>query len=319
LRARADWSRFLLTEVTRGGQIIVWRYDGAWTALGQSVVTLSAGQTDVLSTVAYGSTIAVRWNGVDQFSVQDVNDAAGTRAGIYFGTYSVGGARPTLDNFGVQVTAAAPPAPVAPVAAGNCNAAVNGASDFFNRTPPTGSLGCANGTGQAWVSPSDSAWTICATAYGCAIAPAGGEAWASLETHLTSQRVTAQLRARSAAAQGMGAVVARMTDYSSDLLWAGLAPDGTVDVWILSGGVWTQAPGAPVTTPYTSNVSRKLDLTVSGSLMRVYVDDALVYGPYDVGAAPAGATRAGMYAALADPAATSWPQFDSFAVASGPP
>src|SRR5262249_53587017 len=77
VRARADWSRFLLAEVTRGGQIIIWRYDGGWTALGQSVVTLSAGQTDVLSANAYGSTIAVKWNGVDQFSVQDSADSAG--------------------------------------------------------------------------------------------------------------------------------------------------------------------------------------------------------------------------------------------------
>jgi len=109
-----------------------------------------------------------------------------------------------------------------------------------------------------------------------------------------------------------------MSGFSSDLLWAGLGADGTVDVWVLSGGTWTEAAGAPLTTPYTASVSRKLEVSVSGTLLRVYVDAALVFGPYDVGAAPAGATQAAIYASLADPAAANWPQFDSFAVASEP-
>ena len=317
IRARADWSRFLLAEVTRGGQIIVWRYDGGWTALGQSLVTLDGGQSDELSAVASGSTIAVRWNGVDQYSVQDTADAAGTYAGIYFGTYSIAGLRPMLDNFGVQATTVAPATPGPSVAPGSCGSAT-GASDFFNRTPPTGSLGCANGSGQAWTAPVDSAWTICGGNSACALAPAGGESWIALNANLSGQRVTAQLQPRSATAQGMAGIAARMSGFNSDMLWAGLDPSGQVDVWILASGAWRQATGAPLSTGYRANVARKLEIGVSGTLMSVYVDDARVFGPYDVGPAPAGATWAAMYAQASDGAAINWPLFDSFAVTAWP-
>src|SRR5207302_4795668 len=90
-----------------------------WTALGQAVVTVSS--SDTLTAIAYGSTIAVNWNGVFQLSVQDTNDTAGTSAGIYFGTYSYNGNRPTLSGFSVTPTGSAPPTPGAPVAPPTCN------------------------------------------------------------------------------------------------------------------------------------------------------------------------------------------------------
>src|SRR5205823_3606317 len=93
VRARAGWDRFLLAEISAAGQLILWRYDGAWTALDSANVPLAAGSQHTLGASASGSTVVVTWDGVEQLAVTDATDSTATYAGMHVGT---SGLRPTL-------------------------------------------------------------------------------------------------------------------------------------------------------------------------------------------------------------------------------
>ena len=55
VRARANWSRFLLVELTNAGELILWRYDGGWTALGYQTLALATGSQHTVGAAASGS------------------------------------------------------------------------------------------------------------------------------------------------------------------------------------------------------------------------------------------------------------------------
>jgi hypothetical protein len=314
VRARADWSRFLLVELTGTGEAILWRYDGAWTALGWGSVPLAAGSTHVLGATAVGSVVGVRWDGVDLFAATDVVDAAATSAGIYVGTGDPAD-RPTLDNFGA---AAGTPSGLTPP---SCDALAPtpavGASDSFDRTGCGGALGRAD-SGQVWETAPDSAWALCANTRACPLAPADGESWARLDTQLVDQRVSAIVAPRPGA-DGMAGLFARgSADWVSDQVWVGLDATGHLEVWVLADGGWGDGAAGAADTGLDASTSRTLTVSVVGTALRVYVDGALAIGPVAVPTAPPGATMAGIYAATTDPSSTSWPQFESFTVTNGP-
>jgi hypothetical protein len=313
-RARSGWDRFLLAELTQAGQIIVWRYDGSWTALGQAIVSLSNGSSNTLAAIGDTTTAAVTWNGTQVLSVADINDATATYGGIYVGVASSAGSRPTLDDFvattgpGVTQVATATSTPT-----GATPTPGIGASDSFNRTSTSGSLGRAD-SGQAWQTDSASTWAICSNVRACPVAPVGGEAWARVETNLVDQRITVVTTTRPTTSSGMAGVFARSSaDFQTDLIWVGLDATGRIEVWTLSNGSWSGAAVASKNTSLNSSVQRTLVAQVAGTQLKVYVDDTTT-PQLTVTVPSSSSTMAGIYSANTDAAAGNWPMFESFSV-----
>lgn len=312
VRARSGWDRFLLAEVTPVGQLILWRYDGGWTALASATVALAPGSQHTLGVSANGATIVVAWDGAEQLSATDVVDAAATGAGLYVGT---AGGRPTLDDFSVTASNALAPAST-PIAA-TCTPGGAGASDGFGRSAPPGWLGCAD-SGQAWQNAPDSAWTTCGDALACPLVPAGGSSWTRIETGLTAQRVSATIAPRPAGARGQAGLVLGLTpDWSTNMLYVGLDSAGVAEIWTVVNGAWSSSAVASVATSKDAAVARRLEARASGSAVTVLVDDAPVLGPVAVPTPPANGTMAGLFADLTGPVA-EWPRFGAFAATAGP-
>ncbi|HEY3110774.1 MAG TPA: hypothetical protein VGL23_18595 [Chloroflexota bacterium] len=312
VRARGGWDRFLLAEVSTAGQLILWRYDGAWTALDSATIALAAGSRHTLGVSTHGSSIVVTWDGIEQLAVADVDDPSATAAGIYIGTAD---SRPTLDDVSVTPSNDLPPLPTA--VPPTCAAPGSGASDGFKRKAPAGSLGCAD-SGQSWQNAVDSAWTICDDQRACALAPTGSSSWARIETGLTAQRVSATIAPRSAGAVGQAGILVGLTpDWTTSMLYVGLDAAGVAEVWSVVNGTWSSAPLASAPTGKDATSARTLEARTSGASLELFVDGARVLGPIQVPATPANGTMAGLYADTSGPIAT-WPQFSAFAVAPGP-
>ncbi len=325
VRARSDWSRMLLIEVDYYGNVTVWRYaQPYWSAFATAQVTLSAGSTNTLSATASGSTLQVLWNGATISGLpvlSDIDDTLGTGAGIYVGNFGTSARWPSLDDFTVSAaTAVSPtpsPTPVPPTATPTSTPSGptatpfgTGASDSFNRS--SGPIGKAD-SGQFWYSDG-SDWQICSSSVACVTNPAGYN-YVRLDTNLTDQRVTVKLKSRSSS-PSPGGIIARVTsDWATNMVYVDLSTDGTVDIWELVNGTWTQLGNQ--TSAYNSTVDRTLQARLSGTSLEVYVDGNLVAGPITVTNPPFSATYAGLYGQTTGSSA-NWPQFDNFSVVAGP-
>jgi hypothetical protein len=326
VRARSDWSRLLLAEIDHAGLVTLWRYQAPyWRSIGSGQMRLEAGSSHTLEATAYGSTIALTVDGAPVPglpSVADVDDTAGTHAGVYVGARGDATVWPTLDGFLVEApTAEPPPVPTPPPSAaadptttpGGATATPwpAGAADAFDR-PDGGSLGRAD-SGRDWQTDGSS-WGVCASR-ACSVGPPASGNYVRIETNLTDQRVTVTLPARPAAARGSAGLIVRVTpDWNTQLLWVGLDPAGGVELWTLTNGVWSSGPVASATTGRAATSSHVLQVRASGTSLTVWLDGAPVLGPVTVPAAPPNATRAGLYADTGDPQ-PNWPTFDDFGVA----
>jgi hypothetical protein len=177
------------------------------------------------------------------------------------------------------------------------------------------SLGKAD-SGQFW-GTDGSSWATCSSAYACTSGPPNSGNYARLDANLTDQKVTIVSKARGSGSTGQVGLIARTTsDWNTNLLWVGLAADGTVEIWSLAGGTWTQI-GASITTSYNNDtVARTIVANVSGTLLTVSVDGTAVASNVTVPAAPTGATYAGIYSDTTG-ITSGWPQIDSITVVAG--
>jgi thermitase len=325
LRTRSDHARLILVQIDHAGTISVWRYATPyWTSLGSASVTLADGSTNTLSAVAYNTQIGVRWNGADVpglTSLTDTSDTAGIYTGIYYGAYGTSADWPLLDDFFTRAPSWQPPGPTSnPTATPTNTVAATAtpwpwaANDSFNRADSTTSMGKSD-SNHSWVSDG-TVWGICA-GHACP-QTAASESYARLETNLTDQRVTVRAKARSTTSEGWAGLAARVTpDWNTYMLWVGLGPDGTVEVWTLINGAWSGGAIASTGTAFNSTIERTLQVRTSGTLLSVWVDNDQVLGPIAVPAPPVDATKAGLYASTAG-ASTTWPSYNSFDVVQGP-
>jgi thermitase len=325
LRARADYSRLILVQVDHTGTISVWRYATPyWSSLGSASVALADGSTNTLGAVAHDTQIGVRWNGADVpglTSLTDTSDTAGTYTGIYLGAHGTSAEWPLLDDFFTRAPSWQPPSLTPnPTATPTSTVAATAtpwpwaANDSFNRADNATSLGKAD-SNHSWVTDGTT-WGICA-GHACP-QTAASESYARLETNLTDQRVTVRAKARSTTSEGWGGLAVRVTpDWNTYMLWVGLGPDGTVEVWSLIDGGWSNGAIASTATAFNSTVERTLQARTSGTSLTVWVDNELVLGPVAVPAPPIEATKAGLYASTAGTSAT-WPTYNSFDVVQGP-
>jgi hypothetical protein len=327
LRARPDWSRFLVAEVDYAGLVTLWRYEAPyWQALGYGTVPLAPGSSHTLAATAYGDTIALTLDGAPVPglpSVLDVDDPSGTAAGIYVGAYGDATVWPRIDDFSVRTPSAPPPlAPTATAAASPTSTPpaptatpwASGASDAFNR-PEGQPIGQAD-SGQPWQSDG-SGWVTCANR-ACTVGPPATGNYVRIETNRTDQRVTVTLPARPVGSQGSAGLLARVTpDWNTNLLWVGIDAGGRVEVWTLVNGVWSDGPIASASTGFDATSSRVLQARTSGTTLGVWVDSTQVLSGVAIPAVPLDATRAGLYADTTDVPA-NWPTFDNFSVTLGP-
>jgi hypothetical protein len=330
LRARADWSRMLLVDVNENGLVTLWRYQAPyWSQIGTASATIPAGSSHLLAATAQGQAVTVSLDGAPVSGlapVYDINDTAGTYAGLYIGPIGDATVWPRFDGFSVQApTGPAPATPTVtstPVATTPTNTPVvatatpwtSGASDSFGRADSS-TLGRAD-SGYDWQTDG-SRWGVCSNR-ACNHGPAASGNYVRIEANRNDQRVTVTIPARPAGSVGPAGVITGVTpDWNTNMLWVGLDPSGLVEVYTLVNGDWSSTAIASANTGFNSTSNRVLQTRTSGTTLTVWIDNTLVLGPVVIPAAPNEGTRAGLYADTSDVPA-NWPQFDNFTVVPGP-
>jgi hypothetical protein len=189
-----------------------------------------------------------------------------------------------------------------------------GVSDSFDRPDSATLLGSAT-SGQAWRTDGTT-WGVCANT-ACAIGPAGGGNYVRVDSGFAGQNVLVNVAARAPGATGAVGVIANVTaDWNTNMLYVGLDPAGTIEVWTLTGGNWSTGAIASQATDKNGTTGRTLEARTTAGSLTVLVDGTVLLGPMAVPGSPADATYAGLFVDTTEPE-DRWPQYSGFQAITG--